>query len=74
LCSQSFHLSLSPDIGFAVPDAFVVGYAIDYNEHFRDLDVSPFCLFVCLFVCFLVFTSSRFSFFLFLFLAHLHSE
>ncbi|KAI8062752.1 hypoxanthine-guanine phosphoribosyltransferase [Gongronella butleri] len=28
-----------PDyVGFAIPDAFVVGYALDYNEHFRDLD------------------------------------
>ncbi|CAO3590091.1 unnamed protein product [Absidia cylindrospora] len=25
-------------VGFAIPDAFVVGYALDYNEHFRDLD------------------------------------
>ncbi|KAG8182288.1 hypothetical protein JTE90_011106 [Oedothorax gibbosus] len=24
--------------GFEVPDKFVVGYAIDYNEYFRDLD------------------------------------
>jgi len=28
-----------PDyVGFAIPDVFVVGYALDYNEHFRDLD------------------------------------
>ncbi|KAI8802092.1 phosphoribosyltransferase-like protein [Cladochytrium replicatum] len=28
-----------PDyVGFAIPDNFVVGYALDYNEHFRDLD------------------------------------
>lgn len=28
-----------PDyVGFAIPDAFVVGYALDYNEYFRDLD------------------------------------
>eukprot|EP00042_Codosiga_hollandica_P022848 m.87079 g.87079 ORF g.87079 m.87079 type:complete len:247 (+) comp50954_c0_seq1:225-965(+) len=27
-----------PDyIGFEVPDKFIVGYALDYNEHFRDL-------------------------------------
>uniref|UniRef100_G3PEW9 Hypoxanthine phosphoribosyltransferase n=1 Tax=Gasterosteus aculeatus aculeatus TaxID=481459 RepID=G3PEW9_GASAC len=27
-----------PDyIGFEVPDAFLVGYALDYNEYFRDL-------------------------------------
>lgn len=28
------------DIGFEVPDAFLVGYALDYNEYFRDLSVS----------------------------------
>jgi hypoxanthine phosphoribosyltransferase len=29
----------TPDyVGFAIPDAFVVGYALDYNEYFRDLD------------------------------------
>ena len=28
-----------PDyVGFAIPDTFVVGYALDYNEYFRDLD------------------------------------
>ncbi|KAI0236253.1 hypothetical protein L0F63_003894 [Massospora cicadina] len=28
-----------PDyVGFAIPDEFVVGYALDYNEYFRDLD------------------------------------
>lgn len=28
-----------PDyVGFAIPNAFVVGYALDYNEYFRDLD------------------------------------
>ncbi|KAJ3090174.1 hypoxanthine phosphoribosyltransferase 1 [Quaeritorhiza haematococci] len=28
-----------PDyVGFSIPDLFVVGYALDYNEHFRDLD------------------------------------
>ncbi|KAI9593257.1 phosphoribosyltransferase-like protein [Syncephalis fuscata] len=28
-----------PDyVGFAIPDNFVVGYALDYNEYFRDLD------------------------------------
>eukprot|EP01147_Barroeca_monosierra_P004114 gene4114-49_t len=28
-----------PDyIGFEVPDKFLVGYALDYNEYFRDLD------------------------------------
>eukprot|EP00397_Hematodinium_sp_SG-2012_P061656 GEMP01082031.1.p2 GENE.GEMP01082031.1~~GEMP01082031.1.p2 ORF type:complete len:115 (+),score=27.49 GEMP01082031.1:285-629(+) len=24
--------------GFSIPDDFVVGYCLDYNEHFRDLD------------------------------------
>ncbi|KAF2979106.1 hypothetical protein EK904_006672 [Melospiza melodia maxima] len=24
--------------GFEIPDLFVVGYALDYNEHFRDLN------------------------------------
>uniref|UniRef100_A0A8C1U8W9 Hypoxanthine phosphoribosyltransferase n=1 Tax=Cyprinus carpio TaxID=7962 RepID=A0A8C1U8W9_CYPCA len=34
-----------PDyIGFEVPDKFLVGYALDYNEYFRDLSVSVlFC-------------------------------
>ncbi|KAI8870499.1 hypoxanthine phosphoribosyltransferase [Ramicandelaber brevisporus] len=32
-----------PDyVGFAIPDQFVVGYALDYNEVFRDLD--PICI------------------------------
>jgi len=25
--------------GFSVPEKFVVGYALDLNEHFRDLEV-----------------------------------
>jgi len=25
-------------IGFSVPDVFIVGYCLDYNENFRDLD------------------------------------
>lgn len=29
-----------PDVGFEVPNKFVVGYALDYNEYFRDLNVS----------------------------------
>ena len=24
-------------VGFSIPDAFVVGYALDYNEAFRDM-------------------------------------
>ena len=28
------------DCGFEIPDKFVVGYALDYNEYFRDLNVS----------------------------------
>ena len=35
-----FTFSVLSDIGFEVPDHFVVGYALDYNEHFRDLAVS----------------------------------
>ncbi|KAM8983186.1 hypoxanthine-guanine phosphoribosyltransferase-like isoform 1-T1 [Ara ararauna] len=32
-----------PDyIGFEIPDKFVVGYALDYNEYFRDLNVSTY--------------------------------
>lgn len=31
---------LIPDVGFEIPDRFVVGYALDYNEYFRDLNVS----------------------------------
>lgn len=28
-----------PDyVGFEIPDIFVVGYALDYNEYFRDLN------------------------------------
>uniref|UniRef100_A0A8D2I4Q7 Hypoxanthine phosphoribosyltransferase n=1 Tax=Urocitellus parryii TaxID=9999 RepID=A0A8D2I4Q7_UROPR len=30
-----------PDfVGFEIPDKFVVGYALDYNEYFRDLNVT----------------------------------
>lgn len=36
------YLLFISDCGFEVPDKFVVGYAIDYNEYFRDLDVSFF--------------------------------
>ena len=28
------------DTGFEIPDIFIVGYALDYNEYFRDLNVS----------------------------------
>ncbi|MGH0188926.1 UNVERIFIED_CONTAM: hypothetical protein FKN15_032553 [Acipenser sinensis] len=42
-----------PDfVGFEVPDKYLVGYALDYNEYFRDLNQcfkDPFC--IC---CFLV--------------------
>uniref|UniRef100_A0A4W4F9G9 Phosphoribosyl transferase domain containing 1b n=1 Tax=Electrophorus electricus TaxID=8005 RepID=A0A4W4F9G9_ELEEL len=27
----------TPDVGFEIPNRFVVGYAFDYNEYFRDL-------------------------------------
>jgi hypoxanthine-guanine phosphoribosyltransferase len=27
------------DCGFEIPDKFVVGYALDFNERFRDLHV-----------------------------------
>lgn len=35
-----FPLSLISDVGFEIPNRFVVGYALDYNEYFRDLNVS----------------------------------
>lgn len=34
------------DVGFEIPNRFVVGYALDYNEYFRDLDVSFRCCFL----------------------------
>lgn len=37
-----FVICLNTDYGFEIPDLFVVGYALDYNEHFRDLNVSFF--------------------------------
>lgn len=37
-----FVICLDTDYGFEIPDLFVVGYALDYNEHFRDLNVSFF--------------------------------
>ncbi|OBS74306.1 hypothetical protein A6R68_15157, partial [Neotoma lepida] len=34
--------SFRPDYaGFEIPDVFVVGYALDYNEYFRDLNLVP---------------------------------
>ncbi|XP_040483434.1 hypoxanthine-guanine phosphoribosyltransferase isoform X1 [Ursus maritimus] len=34
-----------PDfVGFEIPDKFVVGYALDYNEYFRDLNTPPSAL------------------------------
>lgn len=45
-CSSRVTLSHSSlclfliDVGFEIPDHFVVGYALDYNEYFRDLNVS----------------------------------
>lgn len=35
-CSNPIFLLV---VGFVIPDAFVVGYSLDYNEAFRDLDV-----------------------------------
>lgn len=35
------------DVGFEVPDKFVVGYALDYNEYFRDLNVSIIISWCC---------------------------
>ena len=32
-------------VGFDVPDRFVIGYGLDYNEVFRDMDVSAWFLF-----------------------------
>ncbi|GAA50131.1 hypoxanthine phosphoribosyltransferase [Clonorchis sinensis] len=34
-------VSFDPDyVGFEVPDRFIVGYSIDYSDHFRELPVS----------------------------------
>ncbi|XP_040290332.1 phosphoribosyltransferase domain-containing protein 1 isoform X1 [Bufo bufo] len=38
LVKRSANNKYRPDyIGFEIPNIFVVGYALDYNEHFRDL-------------------------------------
>jgi hypothetical protein len=50
--------------GFSIPGHFVVGYALDLNEHFRDLEV-----YVNSFVLFKVFFHLILN--LFLFTAHL---
>lgn len=44
---SSKNVMLIADIGFDIPNKFVVGYALDYNEYFRDLNVS-FTLFLVL--------------------------
>ena len=36
-------------VGFSIPDDFVVGYAIDYNDQFRDLEVRESIQFVKVF-------------------------
>lgn len=43
--NQSHHLitTITPshaDVGFSIPDSFIVGYNLDYNNYFRDLQVS----------------------------------
>ena len=31
-------VSYTPDyVGYEIPDAFVIGYGLDYNEHYREL-------------------------------------
>lgn len=37
--SECCHVFLFKDVGFVIPNRFVVGYALDYNEYFRDLNV-----------------------------------
>ncbi len=35
---ESLKVDLKPDyVGFTVPNEFVVGYGLDYNEHYRNL-------------------------------------
>lgn len=36
--------------GFSIPEKFVVGYALDLNEHFRDLEVNVFQFFFFFFI------------------------
>lgn len=38
--TQSLSVFALVDVGFEIPNHFVVGYALDYNEYFRDLNVS----------------------------------
>lgn len=70
------------DVGFEIPDRFVVGYALDYNEYFRDLNVSFYLLEseisfmggankLCLCLTWLFWTLTRLFPLLFFFLAHL---
>ena len=46
-------LCILTDVGFEIPNRFVVGYALDYNEYFRDLNV---CLLSSLCNCSLLLT------------------
>jgi hypoxanthine phosphoribosyltransferase len=36
--TQRKHHYIPDYVGFSIPDLFVVGYCLDYNEVFRDLD------------------------------------
>jgi hypoxanthine phosphoribosyltransferase len=35
--SSFSNINYLSDIGFEIPNKFIVGYALDYNEYFRDL-------------------------------------
>lgn len=37
-------------VGFSIPDKFVVGYCLDFNEAFRYVVYSMVCVFVCSFL------------------------